>query len=223
MSGEAADTPKTKRSWTRRIAALLVGLAVSLVAGKIIESVSDREWLESARDAQMEWIDAVGQTSPIGVATTYWDELSAAFGDHQVDSDFLMGVRPHSVGVMSPLTALFYTAGRFFDSGGVTALIQLGLGALAVAVMNFLRSNGRSIFFDDLYLNLFGLPALVILFASLIGAVLWGVMMGALYLLSWITSLAVWAAGATGIVGFCWLCLTKLGEKGAEHVMTPKI
>ena len=48
-------------------------------------------------------------------------------------------------------------------------------------------------------------------------------MMGALYLLSWITSLAVWAAGATGIVGFCWLCLTKLGEKGAEHVMTPKI
>jgi hypothetical protein len=222
MSGNTEGKP-ARNTWMRRIASILVGLAISLVVGKIVETVSDREWLESATEVQSAWMDAVAQTSPVGVATTYWDELSAAFGDHQVDSDFLMGVRPHSVGVMSPLVALFYTAGRFFDSGGFTAIIQLALGALALAVMNFLRRNGQSIFFDDLYLNLFALPALIVLFASLIGMVLWGVMMGSLYALSWVTSLAAAAAGATGVVGFCWLCITKLGEKGAEHVMTPKI
>jgi hypothetical protein len=220
---ENTEGKPARKTWTRRIASLLVGLAISLVVGKIVETVSDREWLESATEVQSAWMEAVAQTSPVGVATAYWDELSAAFGDHQVDSDFLMGVRPSSAGIMSPLMALFYTAGRFFDSGGITAIIQLALGALALAVMNFVRRNGQSIFFDDFLLNLFALPALVILFASLIGMVLWGVMMGALTALSWVTSLAAAAAGATGIVGFCWLCLTKLGEKGAEHVMTPRI
>ena len=66
-------------------------------------------------------------------------------------------------------------------------------------------------------------PLAIVALASLIGMVLWGLMMGALYALSWITGLAATAAGATGVVGFCWLCLTELTKKGAEHVITPKI
>ena len=66
-------------------------------------------------------------------------------------------------------------------------------------------------------------PLAIIALASIIGMVLWGLMMGALYALSWITGLAATAAGATGVVGFCWLCITELTKKGAEHVITPEI
>ena len=56
-------------------------------------------------------------------------------------------------------------------------------------------------------------PLGVIALASVIGLVLWAVMIGALYALSSITGLAATAAGATGIVGFCWLCITELTKK----------
>jgi hypothetical protein len=38
-----------------------------------------------------------------------------------------------------------------------------------------------------------------------------------------VTQFAAGAAGATGVAGFCWYCAQKLGEKGAEHALTPKI
>jgi hypothetical protein len=219
MTGEAAEAPKPMNKWTRRIAVLLVGLFVSLLAGKLIESISDREWLEEAEAAQKEWIIAVGETSPVGIAAIFWDEISAILGDGQSEE----GWRPTSAGVASPMVALWHTVERIIDSGGIITMIQLGLGALALAVINFLNSSGKSILFNEGYANLLGIPLGVIFFASLIGGALWLVLMGALYLLSWVTSLAVWAAGATGIVGFCWLCVTKLAEKGVEHVATPKI
>jgi len=221
MSGDAEDQPKRK-TWTRRIASILVGLVISLIIGAIIERITDKEWLAEAEAAQAGWIDAVAQTSPVGVAAIYWDELSAAWGDGQADSDIFLGVRP-KVGLFSPVVAFGFTLARFFYSGGITAIVQIVIGMLAVAVINFVVSDGEHVSFDDLTLNAFFGPLATIAAASLIGMALWAVMMGSLYALSWVTGLAAAAAGATGIAGFCYLCITKLGEKGAEHVMTPKI
>ena len=219
----AAPTTAAAPSWVqrlgRRAVIILIGLVVSLLAGKVVESASDPVWLEEAKLAQEEWIDVVGQTSPIGVAAIYWDEISAAMGGGQTAT----GERRTSAGVASPLMAFWYTAERIINSGGIVAMVQLALGALALAVINFLNSGGKSLLFNEAQANIIGIPLSVIFFASLIGGVLWVVLMGALYLLSWVTGLAVWAAGATGIVGFCWLCVTKLAEKGTEHVLTPKI
>jgi hypothetical protein len=47
-------------------------------------------------------------------------------------------------------------------------------------------------------------------------------MLGALSALSWATGFAATAAGATGVAGFAWVCITELTKKGAEHVITPK-
>ena len=222
MSGDEKALTKRKTSWTRRIANILVGLAISLIIGAVLERVTDKAWLAEAKAAQDGWIAAVAETSPVGVAAIYWDELSAAWDDGQADSDIFLGVRP-KVGLFSPLVALGFTVARFFYAGGVTAIVQIVIGMLAVAVINFIMSDGERVSFDDLSLNaLFG-PLAVIAAASLIGMALWAVMLGALVCMSWVTGLAAAAAGASGIAGFCYLCITKLGEKGAEHAMTPKL
>ena len=222
MSGDEEAHPKRKKSWTRRIASILVGLAISLIVGKIIEMVSDREWLEAAKQAQAEWIETVSHTSPIAAAATYWTEVKGAYsGDVSEGSWTAAGGAQNWL--FAPLIAFAITIWRFFYEGGVTALIQIGAGALAVATFNFVRSKGETILFNADMFNLILVPITVMLSASVLGFVLEGVMIGALYALSRVTGLAAMAAGATGVVGFCWLCVTKLGEKGAEHVMTPKI
>lgn len=221
MSGDVEHQPKRK-TWARRIASILVGLLVSLLIGAVLERVTDKEWLAEAKAAQDGWVKAVEQTSPVGVAVIYWDELSAAWGDGQADSDIFLGVRP-KVGLFSPVVAFGFTIARFFYSGGVTAIVQIIIGLLAVAVINFIVSDGENVTFDDLTLNAVFGPLATIAAASLIGMALWVLMMGSLMFLGWITGLAAAAAGATGIAGFCYLCVTKLTEKGAEHVITPKI
>jgi hypothetical protein len=59
----------------------------------------------------------------------------------------------------------------------------------------------------------------IIFFSSLIGGALWILMMGSLTLLGKVTGFAATMAGATGIVGFCWYCIGKLTEKGAEKLI----
>jgi hypothetical protein len=226
MSGEDAENASAKkRSWTRRIASLAVGLAVSLVIGAIIERVSDKEWLASAKEAQAQWIEAVANTSPVGVASLYWTEVSGAYS-HDVSGGSWSAAAGVDSWIFAPLIAFAMTIWRSFYEGGATILIQIGMGALAVGVFNLARTKRETFLFDPDFLtfqNVIFLPFAIMICASLIGMILWAVMMGALYALSWITGLAAAAAGATGIVGFCWLCAMKLGEKGAEHVMTPKL
>ncbi len=66
-------------------------------------------------------------------------------------------------------------------------------------------------------------PVAIIFGAGLLALALKAIMLAPLGALSWATGLAASAAGATGVVGFCWYCLQKLGEKSAEHALTPKI
>lgn len=218
------DAPPPKRR-LNKVIVFIAGFFMSLAIGWLIENVTDREFLEGAKQAQDGWIKAVSETSPIAVGSTYMDELGAAFSGHHTnpasytfDSDMSGGQ-----GIASPVVALVITATRFLSEGGITAIVQLILGALAVAAFNFQRTEGKGIFFDELWTNLFLGPVAIVLLASLIGLILQGLMLGSLYALSWVTGLAAAAAGATGVVGFCWFCLTKLGEKGVEHVATPKL
>ncbi|MEQ1783291.1 MAG: hypothetical protein ABMA14_18200 [Hyphomonadaceae bacterium] len=221
----ADEAPKSSRlsGLPRRLLSIVVGLIVTLIVGAVAEHVTDKEWLANAKTAQDQWVSAVQHTSPINVATLYGSELQAAVSGSIMGGN-LSGIgAPDGRGIQSPAYALLYTAVRLWDVSGITALVQLGLGALAFAVFNFWRTKGETIFMGDFWLTLIIAPIAIVALASLIGLVLWGIMIGALYALSWVTGLAATAAGATGVVGFCWLCVTELTKKGAEHVITPEV
>jgi len=220
MSEESAGKPKLNK-WPRRVAMWVIGFFISLAIGWVAERVTEPEFLAEAKQAQADWIEAVSQTSPIAVVTTYWSEITSAFDGKSHDGAWA-GRTGDGQGIGSPVVALVMTLLRFFYDGGVATLVQVGLGALAFCAFNFWRSKGQTILFEDGYATMLAGPPLIILAASVIGLILQGVMLGALYTLSWITGLAAAAAGATGVVGFCWFCVTKLGEKGAEHVLTPE-
>jgi hypothetical protein len=205
------------------VLSILIGLVVTLIVGAVAERVTDKEWLASAKTAQDEWVAAVQHTSPISVATMFSSELQASFSG-TVKDGALSGIgAAGGRGIQSPVYALIFTAARLWDVSGITAMVQLGLGALAFAVFNFWRTKGETIFMGDFWLTLIIAPIAIVALASLIGLVLWGIMIGALYALSWTTGLAATAAGATGVVGFCWLCVTELTKKGAEHIITPDV
>jgi len=220
-SGEAAPR---KKSWPLRVLFFFIAFFISIAIGKAFEVASDPELLAEAKVAQREWVDTVSGTSPVAVASTYWVELNGAWWGESSEgawSAFEAGGK--GKGIVTPVYALVMTGARFFYEGGVPIVIQLALGALGVAVLNFLRSNGQTILFDnELTTLLFG-PIAVILAASLIGMALWGLMQAGLFLLGWATDFAAWAVGATGIVGFCLYCFGELGKKGVEHVLTPKM
>lgn len=213
--------PKPFAGLSRRVLSILVGLVITLIVGAVAERVTSPEWLASAKEAQADWIDAVANTSPISVATIFGDELQSALSGDATKGWSGVGA-PEGRGLQSPFYALAFTAARLSDSAGVTALVQLALGALAFAVFNFWRTRGETIFIGDFWLTLILAPLGIIALASLIGMVLWGLMIGALYALSWATGLAATAAGATGVAGFAWFCFTELTKKGAEHIITPK-
>ncbi len=221
----ADDIPK-KTSFAglrRRAISIVVGLVVTLVVGAVAERVTSAEWLAEARQAQGEWISAVANTSPVSVATTFGVELQSSLTGETGNGGWSGAGAPEGRGLQSPFYALVFTAAQLWDISGLTALVQLALGALAFAVFNFRRTGGETIFMGDFWLTLIVWPLAVIALASLIGVVLWGIMMGALYALSWVTGLAASAAGATGVLGFGWLCVTELTKKGAEHIITPKV
>jgi hypothetical protein len=206
----------------RRVVSILVGLVVTLIVGAVAERVTSPEWLAQAKDSQAQWMSAVAKTSPVSVATLYGDELQSAISGDAAKGWSGFGA-PEGRGLQSPFYALVFTAARLWDASGVAALVQLALGALAFAVLSFWRTKGETIFMGDFWLSLIVWPIAVVALASVIGVVLWGIMLGALSALSWVTGLAATAAGATGAVGFCWLCITELTKKGAEHVITPKV
>jgi hypothetical protein len=221
LPGEAA--PRKKR-WGVRLLLFVATFFVSIGVSKAFEIASDPQLLVDAELAQKQWINAVSSTSPIAVVSTYWIELNGAWwGESSEGAWSAFEANGKGKGIVTPVYALVMTGARFFYEGGVPIMIQLALGALGVAVFNFLRSKGQTILFDnELTTLLFG-PIAVILAASVIGMILWLLMLGGLMLLGEFTKFAGWAVGATGVVGFCLYCFSELGKKGVEHVLTSKL
>jgi hypothetical protein len=120
------------------------------------------------------------------------------------------------------MKAFFATVGALVAAGGVVGLAQLAMGALAVALIFRYRTK-LGVGGMPPIAAFFLLPIAVIFAACLIAFALKSLMLGALAALSWATGLAASAAGATGVAGFCWYAIAKLGEKGAERALTPKI
>jgi hypothetical protein len=220
-SGEAA--PKKKRLGMR-VLFFFIAFFISIAVGKAFETASDPETLASAKVAQQEWMQTVQGTSPIAVVSTYWIELNGAWwGESSEGAWSAFEANGKGKGIVTPIYALVMTGARFFYEGGIPIVIQLVLGALGVAVFNFIRTGGQTILFENEITTLLFGPIAIILAASVIGMVLWALMAGGLYLLGWATDFAGWALGATGIVGFCVFCFGELGKKGVEHVLTSKL
>lgn len=222
MSNETDQKPGLTSRLGKRVIGILVGLVITLVVGAIAERVTSPEWLAEAKEAQNGWISAVSSTSPMKVGELYLTELQSSLSGDTSHGGYSGAGAPEGRGLQSPFWALAITGARLWDATGVVSLVQLVLGALAFCVLNFWRTKGETIFIGDFWLTLILAPLAIVLLASLLGWVLLGIMLGALYALSWVTGLAASAAGATGVVGFCWLCITELTKKGAEHVITPK-
>lgn len=219
------ETPKRTpfSGLSRRMLSILIGLIVTLVVGAVAEHVTSPEWLAGAKQAQQGWIDAVAQTSPTKVASLYGTELQSAISGDTTHGGYSGAGAPEGHGLQSPFWALAITGARLWDATGIVSLVQLALGALAFAAFNFWRTKGETIFLGDFWVTMIVAPLAIVLLASVLGMALWGIMIGALNALSWVTGLAATAAGATGVVGFCWLCVTELTKKGAEHIITPEV
>jgi hypothetical protein len=200
----------------------VIGFAISLVVGWVFQQITNPETLAGAKAAQDSWRVAVETSQPFAVVSQYWDDVQMIWNGAPPDPDSYSLSNSGGGGIATPAVALAITGTRLFEAGGMWALINLALAALAIAVYNYRRTKGLSIFFDDYVGNILAGPFLLIGVSSVIALVLQIVMGAALAVLGWMTDLAAVAAGATGIAGFCWYCFTELGKKGVEHAVTPK-
>jgi hypothetical protein len=218
----SAPTQPTPRKPLSRVAIFIIGFAISLAIGWLVQEATNPETLASAKQAQDSWKIAVETSQPFAILDQYWNDVQTIWNGAPPDPDTYSLSNSGGGGIATPIIALAVTGTRLFETGGVWALINLALAGLSIAVYNYRRTRGDSIFFDDYVGNVIMGPFLLIGISSVIALVLQVVMAVALAALSWVTDLAAAAAGATGVVGFCWFCLTELGKKGAEHVITPK-
>jgi hypothetical protein len=199
-------------------------LGVGFLVTKASESLLGPEALNGLYAAQASWIDTVNHMNPFALIGNYISDTGRAFqGEVGSDGSF------HGASYFSPLVGLYVLISDLFNQGAFFTLLQVGLGALAIGALNMASSGGKRIFFGELHedgrflQNLLFWPLAVVAAASVLAFVLQLVMLSALYLFSWVTGLAALAAGATGAGSFCWYCVTKLGEKGVEHVITTKL
>lgn len=128
--------------------------------------------------------------------------------------------------LLVPLAAIVHGVTRIIDGGLWTILLavfQLGVGFVAFNVITSAFSKSGKAGFGDGWSNYIFLPICVIVLGSLVALLLQGFMLGALYLFSWITGLAAFAAGATGVAGGAWWSVQKLTEKGIEDVVTKRV
>jgi hypothetical protein len=223
---------RPKKNWRRRAGGFAIAFAISLLIGRVFEFVGSEATLGAAARAQTGWMLSLSEASPWGVAKAY----GAAYNDivvqgmrrSYIDAGGEIQYTEPKGGLLgafwAPLKAFFQTVIAFATTGGVVGLLQIAMGAMALALLNLRLSKGKRMTFGaPPIVNIMVLPVATIAAASLLAVALKLVMLGALVALSWVTQFAAGAAGATGVAGFCWYCAQKLGEKGAEHALTPKI
>jgi hypothetical protein len=192
------DQPTVGKS---RLTGTLISLGVFVVVGWIFEHIAHREVFEAALTIQRHWLTVVSAMSPLELAATFPAEISEAWRQAHFTGT------PSDFGQLYtlPSKALFGIVAKLWHSSAWFTLLQLVLGAVAVATFNMNSSKGKHIFFHDAHatyaesnflLNrIFG-PLAVIGAASVIALILQIVMFAVLYALSWITGLAATAAGA---------------------------
>jgi len=223
--------PTRTKSRARRIGVFAIGFLISLIVGRFFEEVASKEALAAAHRVQVGWIAALSEFSPFAVADMFGDKLaedqmSRAGGLVLNDEGRFERKAPSGTmqdGIAAPMKALFATVASLVTAGGIVGLMQIGMGIAAIWIILDILAKRKIFEVTHGILFFVAWPPAVILAASLIAFALKSLMLGALAGLSWITGLAAGAAGATGVIGFCWYCLQKLGEKGAEHALTPKI
>lgn len=209
----------------------VAAFAVSLAVGRAFEFAADSQTLAAALRVQRGWISALSEMAPWEVVKTYNANLSeiAEWSREEVwtDDAGVVHSRDRNLGaavLLLPLLALGQTILALAGAGGVAGLVQIAMAAGALALINLHWTKGRSVFFPAHgVVNAVGVPLAIILGAGLLAVALKAAMIAALGALSWATALAATAAGATGVAGFSWYCLQKLGEKGAEHALTSKL
>jgi hypothetical protein len=199
----------------------LISFAVFVIVSWIFEHMADRDAFESALGIQHRWLAVVSAMSPLELAATFTAE-TWRITQHCLESCSTADL------LLWPLRGLINTAHRVWHASAWFSLLQLVLGSVAVATFNMQRSGGKHIYFEidrsnNFWLNAFLIPLAIIGAASVVAFILKIVMLAALYAPSWITGLASAAAGASGVVGFCWYCAQKLGEKSAEHALIQNI
>ncbi len=198
----------------RRFVGFLVGFAISLAIGKLIETVTNKNSLQGLYDAQSAWLEAVKNMSPFRLGEVFLTELGRPEGGWHY---------------LKPIAALWSSGESFFEASGLAGLLQIGMGVLAFVVTNLSLSKGKAMWMGKpgensrFGTNVVLAPFAVVAASSVLALVLQAVMYGALTVFHWVTGLAAMAAGASGVVGFCWYCLSKLSERGAEHALTPKV
>jgi hypothetical protein len=200
----------------------LIGFAISLAVGLVFDHLTNKDILDRIENAQRGWIKAAEATTPFTVADTYWKDLQEAWRGRPLDQPAYDFDDARGAGIWSPFVALVSTGESAVRAGGLTALLQLALGALGIATFNYTKSQGRSIFFEDPYMNILLGPVAIIAAASVIGLALWLVMWAALHTLGNFITVASSLCGTCGVAGFCSYCGKKLAEKHVEHALTPK-
>jgi hypothetical protein len=193
--------------------------AIGWLADFLISPVA----LAEGHAAQLAWIDAVSNTSTLAVAETFYQEAVAAATGQPMDPDYYDPNRGDGNVLAAPFIAIVMTVTRFFALGGLSAIVQLALGALCVFTIIFLASKRQRIVFEHLYANIFMLPILVVFAASAIGLGLQLLMLGALNAMSGVTSFAAYAMGAGGMITIGWTCCVKFTGDRLEGVIKKRI
>jgi hypothetical protein len=115
------------------------------------------------------------------------------------------------------------TGTALWHVGEIFALLQLFLACLGVAALSKIKFSGKRLFLFESYTGLMLIPIAIVAAGTIIAFALKIAMLTALGLLRWFTGLAAFAAGATGVLGFCWQCLVKIGEKSTDHALQRKV
>jgi len=199
--------------------ALVLLFAIGWVADFLISPAA----LVEGHAVQQAWIEAVTNTSTLAVADTFYQEAVAAAGGEPTNPEYYNPNRGDGNVLTAPFIALVLTVTRFFALGGLSAIVQLALGALCVFTVIFVTSGRKRIVFEHLYLNIFALPIFIVLAASLIGLVLQYLMLGALNVASSVTSFAAYAMGAGGVITIGWTCCVKLAGNALEDAVKKRI
>lgn len=124
--------------------------------------------------------------------------------------------------LMAPLVGVAAAWTRLTHAGGSSyfwTILQLVAGLAGFLVIYSWLANGAS---DGLWFWLFGVPIGTIATASALAFAVKYIMLGALIGFGWFTCFAGLTCGATGVLGFIWLCVVKLAEHGVQGAVAPK-